>query len=212
MSCSVQASIMKQVNHESTNTDGPGNCNGYVIYEFWVNAESFRGKVTCQPLYLHIVKFKISIGLPVADPGFPQEGAPTLRGGGGGASIRFCQIFPQTAWNWKNLDPHGGHVSLTPSLRSTTVYECYFCAVWCAVFFSVGDNTSNTPSSVVAPPEYSTPCWMKHGYQHVCGVVCIKTGPLKTCTTGISFHLQFFWYRCIYLGVLDNLWNFISVW
>ena len=40
------------------------------------------------------------------DPGFP-------RGGGansplGGANIRFCQIFPKTAWNWKNLDPRGG--------------------------------------------------------------------------------------------------------
>ena len=26
----------------------------------------------------------------------------------GGANIRFCQIFPKTAWNWKNLDPRGG--------------------------------------------------------------------------------------------------------
>ena len=36
---------------------------------------------------------------PVADPGFP-------RGGGAnplGANIRFCQIFPKTAWNGKNL-------------------------------------------------------------------------------------------------------------
>ena len=36
---------------------------------------------------------------------FPKEGAPTLQGG---ANIRFCQNFPKTAWNWKNLDPRGG--------------------------------------------------------------------------------------------------------
>ena len=36
----------------------------------------------------------------------------------GGANIRFCQISPKTAWNWKNLDSRG-----RPSrpLRSTTV-------------------------------------------------------------------------------------------
>ena len=34
---------------------------------------------------------------------FPEEGAQTLQGG---ANIWFCQIFPKTAWNWKNLDPH----------------------------------------------------------------------------------------------------------
>ena len=27
---------------------------------------------------------------------------------GGGANIRFCQNFPITVWNWKNLDPRGG--------------------------------------------------------------------------------------------------------
>ena len=36
---------------------------------------------------------------------FLEEGAPTLQGG---ANIRFCQIFPKTAWNWKNSDPRGG--------------------------------------------------------------------------------------------------------
>ena len=25
----------------------------------------------------------------------------------GGPNIRFCQNFPKTAWNWKNLDPRG---------------------------------------------------------------------------------------------------------
>ena len=27
-----------------------------------------------------------------------------------GPNIRFCQIFPKTAWNWKNLDPEGARV------------------------------------------------------------------------------------------------------
>ena len=34
-----------------------------------------------------------------------QEGAPTPQGG---ANIWFCQYFPKTSWNWKNLDPQGG--------------------------------------------------------------------------------------------------------
>ena len=43
---------------------------------------------------------------------FPEEGAPTPQGG---ANIRFCQNFPKTAWNWKNLDPQGrGSASLAP--------------------------------------------------------------------------------------------------
>ena len=46
---------------------------------------------------------------------FPEEGAPTPRGG---ANIRFCHIFPKTAWNWKNLGP-GGRIPCTP-LRSAT--------------------------------------------------------------------------------------------
>ena len=32
----------------------------------------------------------------------------------GGANIRFWQIFPKTAWNWKNLDPQGVHVPRAP--------------------------------------------------------------------------------------------------
>ena len=38
----------------------------------------------------------------VADPGFPWGGGANPPGG---ANIQFCQIFPKTAWNWKNLDP-----------------------------------------------------------------------------------------------------------
>ena len=41
------------------------------------------------------------------DPGFPRGGGANSPGGGG-ANIRFCQNFPKTAWNWKNLDPQGG--------------------------------------------------------------------------------------------------------
>ena len=43
--------------------------------------------------------------LSVADPGFPPGGGANSPGG---ANIRFCQILPKTAWNWKNLDPQGG--------------------------------------------------------------------------------------------------------
>ena len=39
-----------------------------------------------------------------------------------GANVRFCQNFPKTAWNWKNLGPQGGRASLAPPLRSATVY------------------------------------------------------------------------------------------
>ena len=46
----------------------------------------------------------------------PRRGRQLPRGG---ANIRFCQIFPKTAWNWKNLGPGGG-VPCAP-LRSATV-------------------------------------------------------------------------------------------
>ena len=42
---------------------------------------------------------------PVADPGFTRGGGANSPGG---ANIRFCQFFPKTAWNWKNLDPGEG--------------------------------------------------------------------------------------------------------
>ena len=44
----------------------------------------------------------------------PRRGANSPRGG---ANIRFCHIFPKTAWNWKNLGPPGGGAS---PLRSAT--------------------------------------------------------------------------------------------
>ena len=46
----------------------------------------------------------------VADPGSRGANSP------GGANIRFCQIFPKTAWNRKNLDPRRGCASLAPPL------------------------------------------------------------------------------------------------
>ena len=41
-----------------------------------------------------------------------------------GANIRFCQIFPKTAWNWKNLDPWGRAHPSRP-LRSATDDICW---------------------------------------------------------------------------------------
>ena len=41
----------------------------------------------------------------VADLGFPRDVGVNPPGG---ANIRFCQIFPKTAWNWKNLAVGGG--------------------------------------------------------------------------------------------------------
>ena len=41
--------------------------------------------------------------------------------GGGGANIRFCQIFLKTVWNWNNLDRGGvPRVPLDPPLHSIT--------------------------------------------------------------------------------------------
>ena len=41
----------------------------------------------------------------------PEEGAPTPCGG---VNIRFCQNFPKTAWNRKNLDHRGGGGRTSP--------------------------------------------------------------------------------------------------
>ena len=49
----------------------------------------------------------------------PRRGRQLSRGG---ANIRFCQIFPKTAWNWKNLDPQGGRASKILLCRSATAY------------------------------------------------------------------------------------------
>ena len=51
----------------------------------------------------------------------PRRGRQLPRGG---ANIRFCHIFPKTAWNWKNLGPRrgGGRIPRTP-LRSATALD-----------------------------------------------------------------------------------------
>ena len=54
----------------------------------------------------------------VVDLGFPQGGGTNSPGG---AYIRFCQIFPKTAYNWKNLDPGG--VCPSHPLRSATALD-----------------------------------------------------------------------------------------
>ena len=63
------------------------------------------------------------VSFSVEDSGFLQGGGANSPGEGG-SNIRFCQIFPKTAWNWKNLDPPGGgaRVPRTP-LRSATAFE-----------------------------------------------------------------------------------------
>ena len=58
------------------------------------------------------VEYQISGGSRIS----PRRGRQLPRGG---ANIRFCQIFPKTAWNWKNLAPREAHVPRAP-LRSAT--------------------------------------------------------------------------------------------
>ena len=53
----------------------------------------------------------------VADLGFPRGGGANPPGKGV-ADKRFCQIFPKTAWNWKNLDPKEGARVFRAPLRS----------------------------------------------------------------------------------------------
>ena len=48
-----------------------------------------------------IFRFKVQWLIAEADSGFPL---------GGGRNIRFCQMFPKTAWNRKNYDVGGGGV------------------------------------------------------------------------------------------------------
>ena len=56
----------------------------------------------CCPIFLTVFqKIKNIYRVQWRIQDFPKMGAPTL----GGTNIRFCQIFPKTAWNWKNLDP-----------------------------------------------------------------------------------------------------------
>ena len=47
--------------------------------------------------------------LPVADPGFPRGGAPTLGGGGGGAPTQHTILpnFPQNCMKLKEFGPGG---------------------------------------------------------------------------------------------------------
>ena len=56
----------------------------------------------------------------MADPGFARGGVPIPRKGGG-ANIRFCQIFPKTAWNWKNSDWGASKILLCRSASEFSV-------------------------------------------------------------------------------------------
>ena len=55
---------------------------------------------------------------PVADPGFPEVGVPTLQGA---PTHDFAKIFLKTAWNWKNLDAGEGWGRPSRALRSASV-------------------------------------------------------------------------------------------
>ena len=68
----------------------------------------------------------------VADPGFPWGGGVNSPGG---ANIRYCQIFPKTAWNWMNLDHQAGGARPSRPLSSATgmvlllLHECSLSSV-----------------------------------------------------------------------------------
>ena len=47
---------------------------------------------------------------------FPEEGAPTLRGG------YQHTILPKTAWNWKNLNPQGGASKILLCRSATAIF------------------------------------------------------------------------------------------
>ena len=53
-------------------------------------------------IFNHFSDIKVYLQWRIQD--FPEEGRQ-LPGGRGGGNKQFCQIFPKTAWNRKNLDP-----------------------------------------------------------------------------------------------------------
>ena len=59
------------------------------------------------------------IPLPPTVQDFPEEGAPTTRGG---ANIRFCQNFPKNCMKLKEFGPPGG-VPRAPLRSATAVYQ-----------------------------------------------------------------------------------------
>ena len=85
---------------------------------------------------------------------FPEVGRQPSRRG---VNIRFCQIFPKTAWNWKNLDPRGGRVFLAPPLirqwkrrrRTSPTYvdKCAWLVSWFVMRLEYILSKKNTPSS-----------------------------------------------------------------
>ena len=58
--------------------------------------------------------------IAAADPGFPRGGGGGCQLPRGGTNIRFCQIFPKTAWNRKNLGARGGRGAPCASPKSAT--------------------------------------------------------------------------------------------
>ena len=75
----------------------------------------FKKKCTCHNTKIGI--FHKAIIFSGGSRISPRRGRQLPRGG---ANIRFRQIFPKTAWNWKNFNPRkGGGVPRAP-LRSAT--------------------------------------------------------------------------------------------
>ena len=67
--------------------------------------------------------------LPVADPRFPRGGGANSPGRG--ANMRFCQIFPKTAWNRKNLVPRGPAVPCAPRRSANDYCIKFFGSMGC---------------------------------------------------------------------------------
>ena len=75
-----------------------------VVSDLWQNRDAETGSVGAQFYWTEAV----------ANPGFPRRGGGNFHGGG--KNLLLGQIFPKTAWKWKNLAPgRGKGVSLAIS-------------------------------------------------------------------------------------------------
>ena len=55
-----------------------------------------------------------------------------------GVNIRFCQIFPKTAWNWKNLDSRRGHVfKILLCMSATAIITTHQWSLWKAILLHI---------------------------------------------------------------------------
>ena len=77
--------------------DNVQNCLHWTYTDSYSDSNGF-----CTQFGTNISTDKVEFQWRIQD--YSEVGAPTLRGV---ANIQFCQNFPKTAWNWKNLDPQG---------------------------------------------------------------------------------------------------------